>query len=315
MNGSIYFDPHPLLVAFMSVIVKRSAVTRSYPDGVEGFLTRHRPTLQDGQLFSLPCMSLDDVDHILALLNDEGIIPGEDIAVCDMHAGPLLYCDGIRLELDSTDDFLGAWFTYCDPAYVAPRAPEVPCDPTEPLLAVEFPAPPVVIAKGESTPWHRVTFGNGPVHWIGGYDEEDECRPVEPKSGPDINQNATEHPVLSSIPAASGIPARTIRIEYTSVLLASHGLMENPNGEHCIKVDEETFALITAGETVGIDGQGIHVAEEGAVSDRWLFNGRGPGTAMFYLDRDDGYGPGEDFEAIAIWFDEEPQPRPKSWWD
>ncbi|WP_121120058.1 hypothetical protein [Croceibacterium ferulae] len=169
MTSRIYFDPNPLPVHFQSVIVKRSAVARSYPDGVQAFIERYRPNCPEGQLFSLTCMSWEDVEYILAGWNGLGIIAGEDVAVCDMHLGPLLHCNGIRLEFDGAEEFFGTWFTFYDPAYVAPQVPKKQFGPPEPPVVAEEPTAPFVPPEvPEGTPWRRVTFGSGAIHWIGG---------------------------------------------------------------------------------------------------------------------------------------------------
>lgn len=306
MNSAIYFDPHPLLVTFKSIIIKRSALARSYPGGVEGFISRYRLPPQVGQLSSLSCMSLYDVEDILAQLNKAGIISGQDIAVCDMHEGPLLHCNSIRFERDNTEDFLSCWFAYYDPAYEAVEASGEPCAPPEPMVAEPPPAPTVTSGKEESAPWHRVTFRTGPVHWIGEEDDVDVS----------IEEEEPRYKLARPAPAQGGEtgPMHVVRIEYVDSMCASHGETDQAQGAHAILVDAETMERIRQGEIVSTIGQGIMLDEEGPFEDDWHFNFHAHGTVTIFLDTLNG-GEVDWLEAIAVWFGDEVQPKPPGYFE
>lgn len=164
--------PAGLRVHFTSVIVKAASVARSYPEGLEAFRRRFDIDDQDGELLRLPCMSGIDMELRLDQLEASGLRPGTDVAVCDMHQGPLLECDGIRFQNQPPGEFLSEWWAYLDPDYVAPAAQptdrRVEVAPTAPQMPADLPVP----SLKPGGPWRRVSFGSGPIHWIGGDDED-----------------------------------------------------------------------------------------------------------------------------------------------
>lgn len=91
-------DPWALPAIFYSIIVKREAVVRSYLDGPEEFEQRFQPARKNGALYLLTVMSLMDAEAVLGKLNENGVIPGEDIAVADMVQGPMLECPGLAFR-------------------------------------------------------------------------------------------------------------------------------------------------------------------------------------------------------------------------
>lgn len=101
-------DPWAIPAAFYSIIIKTSAIDRSFAGGREQFFRRYQPAFRNGALVSLLAMSISDTEARLAELNTLGLVPGEDVAVADMAQGPLLECPGIafqRLE----ESFPGKW--------------------------------------------------------------------------------------------------------------------------------------------------------------------------------------------------------------
>lgn len=163
-----------LRVHFTSVIVKAASVAGSYPEGVEAFRRRFGLDDQDGELLRLPCMSGLDMELRLDQLEASGLRPGTDVAVCNMHQGPLLECDGIRFQNQPPGDFMSEWWAYADPDYSAPAAPQAADRAEVSAAAPQVPAdPPASPVKPSGGPWRRVSFGSGPIHWIGGDDEDD----------------------------------------------------------------------------------------------------------------------------------------------
>lgn len=178
MASPIYFDPLPLRVRATTVIVKRSAVVRSYPGGAERFLAKYRTPYRSEELIALSCTSLGSAGQVMAGLESVGIIPGQDVALCDIHRGPVVPCDGIRLEEAEPGEAPASWFAFFDPAYTAPAAPAEPAGPSEP------PATPDRADAQEPTgaekapkdtsgrPLTFVAFRTGPIHWV--YDDDEE---------------------------------------------------------------------------------------------------------------------------------------------
>jgi len=175
----IYFDPRPLRVHAITIIVKYSAVVRSYPGGIAQFLARYRTPYRSGELIALSCMSLGSAGQVLAGLESVGIIPGQDVALCDIHRGPVVPCDGIRLEEANPGEVPALWFAYFDASYTAPGAPAEPTGPSE-LPAISDRADAQEPTGAEKPPQDTsgrpltfVAFRTGPIHWVYDDDEED----------------------------------------------------------------------------------------------------------------------------------------------
>ncbi|MDE2563247.1 MAG: hypothetical protein KGL48_13475 [Sphingomonadales bacterium] len=100
-------DPWALPAAFFSIIVKRAAVVRSYPGGVERFERLYLPR-KNGALFLVTRMSTGDVEFVLEELNEVDVVPGQDLAVADMVHGPLLQCPGLTFACEE-DEFAPRW--------------------------------------------------------------------------------------------------------------------------------------------------------------------------------------------------------------
>lgn len=116
-------------------------------------------------------MSLGDVSRILNRLYAEGLIPGDDCAVADMHHGALFPCHGIRVsELRGEDRVFPAWVAEMDPSYR--------CEPEDMAFSWWPPEPPAAPAPpkepGSKRPPTHVVFGTGPVHWLYHDDDGDE---------------------------------------------------------------------------------------------------------------------------------------------
>lgn len=138
-------DPWALPGIFYSVLVKRAAVARSYPGGVEAFERREQPIKKNGALFLLVSMDADGVDRHLLRLWEAGIVPGEDVAVGDMRQGPLLECPGIAFSSDG-ELLFPTWAVNVDPAYNPPGAAADRWQPPEPK------APPVTAIPAAQLP-------------------------------------------------------------------------------------------------------------------------------------------------------------------
>ncbi|BDW83719.1 hypothetical protein MACH24_31570 [Erythrobacter sp. Dej080120_24] len=100
----------------------------------------------------------------------------------------------------------------------------------------------------------------------------------------------------------------TIRIEYVNSLSAAHGITDRAEGAHSILVDDVTLEKIRQGKEVKLLGQGIRLYDEGPFEDEWFFNNP-PGAVTVFLDTLNE-GERDWLEAIAIWIDDEQQPKP-----
>lgn len=108
-------DPNAAVpVSLFSIIVKKSAVARSYPGGPIAFDKTLGPAKGSDTLYLLSCMSLGDVDSVLNRLFAQGLIPGLDLAVAEMSLGPLLECPGVTFV--SEGDFPACWAVKADAA-------------------------------------------------------------------------------------------------------------------------------------------------------------------------------------------------------
>ena len=173
VNDNLAVDPNDawaIPATFYAAIVKWSAVVRSFPGGVEEFTRRFDPARKNGQLFSLPVMSLDDANSIFQQLYAEGIVPGQDVALVNMGTGYLVPCDGIRVTRRQASSGTVGHYVQCDPSYVV--------QPEDVLLEWNAPAAPTprkepLAVRAEQQP-RRVTFRTGAVHWVYDGDEGDE---------------------------------------------------------------------------------------------------------------------------------------------
>lgn len=96
-----------------SIVVKADAVDRSFPGGRDRFIALYRPQFRNGALFGLVAMSVDSVEHALGQLNDNGLLPGQDVAVGDMMHGPILSCPGV-VFIRGGDEFMPRWCVNVD---------------------------------------------------------------------------------------------------------------------------------------------------------------------------------------------------------
>lgn len=105
-------DPWAIPAACYSIIVKRDAVIRSFPDGIEGFERAYSPA-KNGALFRVVCMNFQDLDAILQELEDNGLVAGRDVAAVDMMHGPLLESEGVVF---TTNEYGLCWWVNTQPA-------------------------------------------------------------------------------------------------------------------------------------------------------------------------------------------------------
>jgi hypothetical protein len=188
----------PLGIHFHSVIVKRSAVARSYQGGLEEF-DRVHPSRKNDELSAFSAMSLDDVDGRLDQLFAAGLVPGVDVAVAEMHHGPILTCPGTAFRSDDAlffpswtveaveapDGAVGSWvgreaYTpdnafgyYWQPPDAGGGSQGSPTEEPQALPASEPNAGPQLPGDPVRTGPRRVVFGSGPVHWLYDDDQED----------------------------------------------------------------------------------------------------------------------------------------------
>lgn len=261
-------DPWALQAKFYSIIIKRQAIIRSFPGGVEEFERVHSPG-KNGGLFQIACMSLQDTEYVLARLNDAGVIPGKDIGVIDMLEGPLLECPGIAFRCLG-DGFPHAWAVNV----------EVGCAQLETLAEPEAqptPSSPLVQAEAAARNGPRRVIGTL-IHHI--YDEDEDMDEDERK--PSLAERVLAAAAEDDDPKDT--KARTLTIDYGYDC-------------HSIELDGETVAKLIAGEAVSLDGQGFMHDEEGWFVDHWNIDLQ-EGTASFWLDN------GADFPALKVCWDD-----------
>lgn len=185
----------PFHISFYTIIVKRSAVVRSYPGGPVEFDRALEPSRSNRELFGVVRMSPADVDWTLDKLFAAGLVPGVDLAVGEMHHGPLLTCPGVAFRsngvefvpewtaeaIEAPEGAVGSWdgreaytpgnalgYSWSSPApRESQEAPEAEVHGSQATLQV------TKAAEG-SPPPTRVVFGSGPVHWLYHDDEPDD---------------------------------------------------------------------------------------------------------------------------------------------
>lgn len=163
-------DPWSLAGSFFSIVVKRAAVIQSFSGAVGSFERVHQPARKNGALFLLARMSLEDVETALAQLNEEGLVPGVDVAAAELHRGPILPCPGIVFT-SSGDPLFPTWTVNVDPHFVEPPRS---AESARPAPASAPPTPTVPKDEGRRPPT-RVVFGSGPVHWLYHDDDDEDC--------------------------------------------------------------------------------------------------------------------------------------------
>ena len=188
-------DNDPLYISFYTIVVKRSAVVRSYPGGPEDFDRALEPSRRNRELFGFVRMSPADVDWTLDKLFAAGLVPGVDLAIGEMHHGPLLECPGVAFRSDGIE-FVPKWTAEAveapegavgswngQEAYTPGNALGYSWSPPAARHSEEAPegeppeqqtAPKVTSAAEGSRPPTRAVFGSGPVHWLYHDDEPDE---------------------------------------------------------------------------------------------------------------------------------------------
>jgi len=185
----------PLFISFYTIIVKRSAVVRSYPGGPEEFDRVLEPSRSNRDLFGVVRMSPTDADWTLDKLFVADLVPGVDLAVGEMHHGPLLTCPGVAFRPNGME-FVPEWTAEAvealkgavrswdgRKAYTPGNALGYSWSPpatreTQEAPNAEPPKPQATpqvtrVADGSRSPT-RVVFGSGPVHWLYHDDEENE---------------------------------------------------------------------------------------------------------------------------------------------
>jgi hypothetical protein len=173
----IEVTPGPLPIHFFTIVVKASAVDRSFPGGRKAFIGAHDPKSHNGSLFCLSSMGPESVDWHLTRLEAAGIVLGMDAALADMTDGPQVDCPGLLFKCEG--DWFGARWSVAAcagsgqqhaqarEAVVAPIQ-RVPAD-----TQVSRPLGDQSSAVESGTAWKRVMGPMGRCFWTGGEDDED----------------------------------------------------------------------------------------------------------------------------------------------
>lgn len=230
-------DPWALPIAYHSIMVKRDAVARKFPGGVEEFECVHPVYSKNGGLFLIARLTQSETEPVLERLNAAGIIPGRDVAVCAVSEGELLHCPGVRIWQMGPQAGEGGWF-----ANVADTAPQAPFPPP---AKHHVPTAPTSLKPLRTSSPRRVV--GSLVHHI--YDDEDEDEEVYDRLG------VAGQGIGGSPPP----PTHTITLDYGYDC-------------HSIEVDTATFETMLGGECVYLDGQGFWHEEAGLRSDRWYID-------------------------------------------
>lgn len=174
----IEVTPGPLPIHFCTIVVKASAIDRSFPGGQKSFIGSHSPGSCNGTLFCIPSMGSEGVDWHLERLAGIGIVAGLDLAVADMLHGPLLECPGIVFT-SSCELLLTSWMADLEETADADRErsrDEAPGSPLERLDgdgAPEWPSSPRTPSGDFERSWRRHAVPGGLVFWFGGDEDEE----------------------------------------------------------------------------------------------------------------------------------------------
>lgn len=97
-----------LRIAFLTVVLKKSAVERVYPGGLAGFARDFDPGAEDAELLGLAFMASAEAWAFLDVLAAMGLRPGRDVALGDAFIGPLQPCAGIAFAQEE-GCLMGGW--------------------------------------------------------------------------------------------------------------------------------------------------------------------------------------------------------------
>lgn len=83
-------------ISFTTAVVKKSAVRKHYPNGIEGFRRDHPGAREDAYLFGLASMSGGDLQETLDSLSAAGLDLTACCAIGEMFSGESEACPGIE---------------------------------------------------------------------------------------------------------------------------------------------------------------------------------------------------------------------------
>lgn len=95
-------------IACLTVLVKKSALRRAYPGGVEAFARDFRHGDEDARLLAFAFMASAEAWAFLDVLAAMGLRPGRDVALGDAFIGPLQPCAGIAFAQEE-GCLMGGW--------------------------------------------------------------------------------------------------------------------------------------------------------------------------------------------------------------
>ena len=97
-------------IHFLTLVIKKSALTGRYPGGVAGFRQTHPGVPEDEHLFAVPAMSWDNLQIVIDTLIVLGMDIDRHCAVGDMFIGTLEPCEGIEFRaLEVADSPIAEW--------------------------------------------------------------------------------------------------------------------------------------------------------------------------------------------------------------
>lgn len=105
-------------IKFFTIAILAVSIASKYRGGNHGFSQAYPSSQQNSFLRAISIMSSGELEETLERLRQNGLIPGQDIAVGEMMHGEWMACSGIRLERRGEFPFPN-WFAIYDPMYVA----------------------------------------------------------------------------------------------------------------------------------------------------------------------------------------------------
>lgn len=297
-------NPWALTIHSFSVIVKHEAIIHRFDGGVAEFERVFSPPRKNGALCLVVCRSLPDAEQVRGLLIASGLEPGHDFAVADMMHGPLEPHPGF--QFDCAGEFPGIRWTVA--------LHEGDTDEHQSFVRPEdFPA----------KSYHFTYDEAGRQSLLVKFEKEhDEPRRDEGPRRAMRDEGPLNDPdsAPSNLSAPQSLEDRhathTIRIQYTTGLMASHDCWEAA-GEVEIDVDGSALSIIRSGAEIEMEPIAVRPKRSNPdlqwSSFSWRFNDPKPGNCTIMMPVEDDET--DWLEGVSIWIDGEEQPAPPRYWD
>jgi hypothetical protein len=172
----IEVTPGPLPIHFFTIVVKTSALDRSFPGGRKAFIGAHDPGYYNGSLFCLSSMGPESVEWHVTRLEAAGITLGVDAVLADMTDGPEVECPGLLFTREG-EGFDAQWTVDAEEInYSREQSGCGTCKRPSRLVAVTSAVRPSGSLKAElrkpAILWRRHAVRGGQVFWFGNNDDD-----------------------------------------------------------------------------------------------------------------------------------------------